>query len=226
MNETAGRPEPQIPATPEDNGLSTSPRTGTPRHFYLLWDEDLDDLRPLLAIVVAERSTIVTEWYKIYALHFGDNASLSEGEFSRIFEPALLFGDGALLEKNMDLFAENVTRLGETLAQRHVPLSELIAALHLFEQAAHKVFSSNTEVSLHSYVIFDKLSHLRILLLADAYLRVQTAETVARIMALEQEAAQLPLAARSNFHGLVGASPRCGSSTTGSRRRPGWRERY
>ncbi len=207
MNETAGRSEPQIPATPGDNGTSTPRRIGAPRHFYLLWDEDLDDLRPLIAAVVAERSTVVAEWYKVYALHFGDNASLSEGEFGRIFEPALLLCDGALLEKNIDLFAENVTKLGETLAERHVPLSELIASLHLFEEAAHKVFSSNTTVSLHSYVIFDRLSHLRILLLADAYLRVQTAEAAARIMALEHEAAQLPHAARSNFHGLVGASP-------------------
>ena len=202
----AGQPNPQTAEIPADDRLSAPQRIGAPRHFYLLWDEDLDDLRPLLAAVVAERTTVVTEWYKLYALHFGDNASLSEGEFRRIFEPALLLNDGALLEKNIDLFAENVTKLGEALAERRVPLRELIVSLHLFEEAALTVCAPDKAVSLHAYVIFDKLSHLRILLMADAYLRVQAAETGARIVALEHEAAQLPHAARSNFHGLVGAS--------------------
>lgn len=202
----AGQPKPQASAIPALNGLSSVPRIGAPRHFYLLWDEDLDELRPLMAGLVANRGLLVTEWYQRYALHFGDNASLSDGEFRRIFEPALLVSENAILERDLDHFAEHVTKLGEALAQRGVPLREVIAALHLFEESAMKVVSSEQQISLHSYVIFDKLSHLRIILMADAYFRIQTAAAAARIMALEHEAAQLPHAARSSFHGLVGAS--------------------
>jgi two-component system response regulator HydG len=187
--------------------LSAPKRLGAPRHFYLLWDEDLDELQPLLSVIVAERASIVTHWYKLYELHFGGNASLSETEFRRIFESALLLGDGALLDKNIDLFAENITKLGEELAARRVPLREVIVSLHLFEESVLRVCTPDKAVSLQTYVIFDKLSHLRTLLMTDAYMRIQAAETSARIIELEQEAAQLPHDARKNFHGLVGSSP-------------------
>jgi hypothetical protein len=186
--------------------LSAPKRLGAPRHFYLLWDEDLDELQPLLKVIVAERASIVGHWYKLYELHFGGNASLSEIEFRRIFETALLLGDAALLDKDIDPFAENITKLGEELATRRVPLREVIVSLHLFEEAVLRVCTPDKAVSLQTYVIFDKLSHLRTLLMTDAYMRIQAAETSARIIELEQEAAQLPHDARKNFHGLVGSS--------------------
>ena len=107
----------------------------------------------------------------------------------------------------MDRYAEDVRNLGILLAGRGVPLQEIIASLHLFEEAAQKVFPQEPSLSVETYAKFDKLSHIRIILLVDAYLRVSSSATGTRIEALEREAAQLADDGRSRFHGIVGASP-------------------
>jgi transcriptional regulator with PAS, ATPase and Fis domain len=56
------------------------------------------------------------------------------------------------------------------------------------------------------YATFDKLMHIRIILLVDAYLQVLSAASSSRIKGLEQEAARLPHDERSRFHGILGAS--------------------
>ena len=183
------------------------PRAGLPRHFHLLWDEDLEEMREIFKAIRDRRSEVVAIWYQLYTLHFGEARSLSEAEFSRIFEPALFRNKNDLLEMNMDRYAEDVRNLGKILAERGVPLQEIIASLHLFEEAAQKVFPHEPPVTLETYAKFDKLSHIRIILLVDSYFRVLSAETGTRIEALEREAAQLPHDERSRFHGIVGASP-------------------
>jgi transcriptional regulator with PAS, ATPase and Fis domain len=177
-----------------------------PQHFHLLWDEDLEEMREIFKAIRDRRSEVVTNWYQLYALHFGEARMLSEAEFSRIFEPALFRNKNDLLEMNMDRYAEDVRRLGKLLAERGVPLQEIIASLHLFEEAAQRVFPAEPPVTLETYAKFDKLSHIRIILLVDSYFRVMSAATGTRIRALEHEAARLPHDERSRFHGIVGAS--------------------
>src|SRR5580704_11357696 len=111
-----------------------------PRHFHLLWDEDLDDLREVLMRIRDRRSEVAALWYELYLLHFGDERSLSQSDFIRIFEPALLRNQDALLRKDMDGYAASILMTGYQLAQLHVPLDELIAAVHLLEEAAQAVF--------------------------------------------------------------------------------------
>jgi hypothetical protein len=106
----------------------------------------------------------------------------------------------------MDRYAEDVRSLGEVLAERGVPLQEIIASLHFFEEAAQKVFPPEPPLTLETYDKFDKLTHIRIILLVDAYFRVLSAGTGTRIKALEREAARLPYDERSRFRGIVGAS--------------------
>src|SRR5579883_1307767 len=183
------------------------PRAGLPRHFHLLWDEDLEEMRPIFRAIRDRRSEVIAGWYQLYTLHFGEARSLSEAEFSRIFEPALFRNKNDLLEMNMDRYAGDVRNLGKLLAERGVPLQEIIASLHLFEEAAQRVFPAEPPLTLETYAKFDKLSHIRIILLVDAYLRVWSAATGTRIDGLEREAAQLPHDGRSRFHGIVGASP-------------------
>src|SRR5690348_14076484 len=64
-------------------------RRGQPRYFHLLWEEDLEELRPVLEAIKDRRSEVVDHWYHLYVLHFGDSRTLSEVEFRNIFEPAL-----------------------------------------------------------------------------------------------------------------------------------------
>jgi transcriptional regulator with PAS, ATPase and Fis domain len=177
---------------------------GPPRYFHLLWDDELEALRPVLQAIHDRRREVVGYWYQLYVLHFGDSRTLSETEFIRIFEPALAINKTHLLNRDMDAYAREVIKLGEQLAERHVPLQEIIASLHLFEEAAHTVFPPKPEVSL--YTTFDKLSHIRIILLVDAYFRSQAATAGARIQALEREGKHLPASERTHFHGLVGRS--------------------
>ena len=185
---------------------SRSPK-GAPRHFHLLWDRDLEDLREVLEAILQRRDEVVRHWYQLYVLHFGDARSLSGAEFARIFEPAIAHNKSALVEGNMERYASEVTRLGEVLAEHRVPIEEVVASLHLFEESAHSVFPQNPLPPAHIYTLFDKLSHVRILLLVSAYFRSHSAVAGERIAALEREAAQLPPDARTRLRGLVGASP-------------------
>jgi two-component system, NtrC family, response regulator AtoC len=187
-------------------GKSMSPRAGQPRHFHLLWDEDLEQMQAIFQAIRDRRAEVLAYWYQLYTLHFGDARTLSEAEFLRIFEPALLRNKNDLLEKNMDHYAEDVRALGILLAERGVPLQEIIASLHLFEEAAQQVFPDKPPVSMEIYAKFDKLSHIRIILLVDAYFRVLSAATDTRIKQLEHEAAQLPHDERRRYHGIVGGS--------------------
>ncbi len=194
----------KTPAVADDG---TRLRAGLPRHFHLLWDEDLEEMQEIFRAIRDRRAEVVAGWYQLYTLHFGDARVLSEAEFCRIFEPALLRNKNDLLERNMDRYAEDVRGLGEVLAERGVPLPEIIASLHLFEEAAQRVFPPEPPLTLETYAKFDKLSHIRIILLVDAYFRVLSAAAGTRITQLEREAARLPHDERSRFHGIVGASP-------------------
>jgi transcriptional regulator with PAS, ATPase and Fis domain len=187
-------------------GNTLRQRAGLPRHFHLLWDEDLDEMESLFRAILDHRAEVVATWYQLYTLHFGDARMLSEAEFTRIFEPALFRNKSDLLEKNMDRYAEDMHKLGTILAERGVPLQEIIASIHFFEEAAQKVFPHDRELTFETYNKFDRLSHIRIILLVDAYFRVLSAATGSRIKELEREAARLPHDERSRFHGIVGAS--------------------
>jgi len=178
-----------------------------PRYFHLLWDDDLQELREVLKAIRDRRREVVSHWYELYLLHFGDQRSLSESEFRQIFEPALLRDQDALLRKDMDGYAASVLATGRQLAERRVPLDELIAATQLFEEAAHAVFPNEPAPSAAVFVKFDKLSHIRIILLVGAYAGLQSASAATRINALELNARSLPAQERTRFRGLVGQSP-------------------
>jgi two-component system response regulator AtoC len=180
---------------------------GAPRYFHLLWDEDLEELREVLEAILNRRSEVVRRWYQLYVLHFGDARSLSEAEFYAIFESAIERNKSALLEGDMGKYASEMIRLGEILAERRIPIEEVIASLHLFEESAHTVFPNNPLLPIRIYTMFDKLSHVRIILMVAAYFRSTSAVSGRRIAMLERDAAQLPQECRTTFSGLVGASP-------------------
>jgi len=189
------------------DAAASRPSPGSPRHFHLLWDDELKQLRPILGLLVERIDEVVKHWYSLYLLHFGDERSLSEREFCDIFHPALTRNTHELIAGEMDRYAADTIVLGELLADRKVPFAEVIASLHLYEESAYAVFPTSPPPKLEIFTTFDKLSHIRMILLADAYFRSASAVAGARIQALEREAAMLPRDQRRSFHGLVGASP-------------------
>jgi transcriptional regulator with PAS, ATPase and Fis domain len=182
-----------------------SPRGG-PRYFHLLWEDDLEALREVLQAIIRRRDEVIRHWYRLYVLHFGDTRSLSEGEFTRLFEPAIERNESALLEGDMDRYASEVIRLGELLAERAVPIEEVIGSLHLFEESARTVFPHEPSSQTRVYMTFLKLSHVRIMLLVSAYFRSNSTVSMEALAALEGGAAQVPSHVRTWFHGLVGES--------------------
>ncbi len=186
-------------------GKARHPLAG-PRHFHLLWDEELEALRPILKTVLERLDEVVVHWYKLYALYFGDERSLSDAEFRDLFQGALARNIGDLLSDDMDRYAINTTRTGEQLCERGVPFSEVVASLHLYEESAYTVFPTDPPPPLKIFTTFDKLSHIQMILLADAYFRSASASAGARIQALERQAVLLDREDRRIFHGLVGGS--------------------
>ncbi len=188
-------------------GESTKAPGGAPQYFHLLWEEELESLRGVLESLRRHRDQVLAQWHQLYLLHFGDRRSLTESEFLEIFGRELDATVADLLAKDMDKFAADVRSIGETLAERRVPFAELIVSMHLFEESASEYFPLFPPTLPRTYLSFDKLSHCRMIVLADAYFRSQSALVGTRIKELEREAARLPANQRSRFHGLVGASP-------------------
>ncbi len=50
-------------------------RRGQPRYFHI-WEEDPDDLQPILIAIRDRRIEVVDYWYRLYVLHFGNSRSL------------------------------------------------------------------------------------------------------------------------------------------------------
>ena len=160
----------------------------------------------MLKAILERMDEVIRRWYQLYVIHFGDDRSLSETEFNELYKEALIRDTSELLAADMDGYAINTIRTGERLAERRVPFAEVVASLHLFEESVYQVFPG-PQPSVELYTSFDKLSHIRMILMADAYFRSEVAVAGARIQALEREAARLPPKERLSFHGLVGASP-------------------
>jgi two-component system, NtrC family, response regulator AtoC len=179
----------------------------TPAYFHLLWDHDLDSLATVLDSILSRREEVLAHWHRLYLLHFGDKRSLSDREFMEIFGADLSATIGDLRTKDINRFTSDVRRIGEALAERRVPFPEVVVSMHLFEESATNAFPAFPPPMPSVHLAFDKLSHCRMIVLADAYFRSTSAIANARIRDLEREASMLPRQARSRFHGLVGANP-------------------
>lgn len=175
-----------------------------PRYFHLVWDEELDELRPALKTIQARRTEVLNHWHELYVCHFGDSRMLSEHDFLDLFGSEIDATLQDLLQHNMEAFVGHIQKIGEELAGRRVPFSELVVSMHLFEEAATSNFPPETEV--HLYRVFDKLSHIRIIALAQSYFGSFSALAVTQIQELEQQARKLAPENRTYFHGMIGAS--------------------
>lgn len=181
-------------------------RRPRPPYFHLLWDEDLEAQRHIFESVRDRCEEAVEYWYRLYALHFGDERTLSQSEFSKTLGCAVCELMGALSEGDLDLYAKVCLKLGEALAQRGIALRDVIANIALFEDAAMEVFSIGPEVSIVAYRIFDRVCHAGIILLIEAYGRSRWTLADTRTSEFEREATQLPPSQRALFCEIVGRS--------------------
>lgn len=190
--------------TTKADSLRDQHHEGGPPYFDLLWDSDLDELIPLLDAIARSRRQVLERWHDLYLLYFGDRRALSRADFFRIYGADLDATVKGFREKAMGRFVAEISRIGELLVESHVPFSEVVVSMHLFEESASSTFPPGAPSEV--YRLFDKISHCRTVILAETYFRSRTATSAVRIRQLEKEAAQLPAGTRARFHGLVGAS--------------------
>jgi transcriptional regulator with PAS, ATPase and Fis domain len=187
--------------------LSAAPAVhhNTLSYYHLLWDHELAELAPIMDALAGHRQEVLEHWYQLYLLHFGDERSLAQSEFFEICGLDLDATTETVRVGTFEQFVIRMRRIGVALAERRVPFSEVVASMHLFEESAIASFPAGVDPSL--YRVFDKVSHCRIIALAEAYFKDQAALAAARIHSLEKEAGLLAGEVRTNFHGLVGATP-------------------
>jgi transcriptional regulator with PAS, ATPase and Fis domain len=191
-------------------------RTTRPQYFHLLWDEEIERLHDVLCALRERYEDVIARWYQLYTIHFGEALSLSQREFSSLYGKDLRQTVSHLLAGDMEQFVMDLRATGEQLAERGVPFREVIACLHLFEESCSVIFEQQGRAAVNPeedrvgiLLTFDKLSHCRIMVLAEAYFGTTQARTLTRTHALEQEAARLAPdpKIRQHFHGIVGQSP-------------------
>lgn len=187
-----------------------------PRYFHLLWDEEIERLRVILEILRERHQEVMGLWHQLYTIHFGEARTLSEREFSDIYGCDLERMVANLLKGDMEDFVTDLRVTGERLVERGVPFREVIAALHLFEESCSEAFDTyrvdlyaldtHQPAKAEMFLTFDKLTHCRLMVVAETYFGTTHARSVARTRALEREITRLSpdVHQRSHFHGIVG----------------------
>ena len=194
--------------------MSNTPARRNPRYFHLLWDEEIERLQGVLQLIQAHHIEVLDRWYDLYTIHLGEAAALSRHEFYSLYGQDLQQTVHHLRCRDLEQFVLAMRTTGEWLVERGVPFREVIACLHLFEESCTAMFeqygerSSNAPASV-SFLTFDKLSHCRMMVLAETYFGTTQARAQTRTHALEREAARLTpdVQVRQTFHGIVGRSP-------------------
>ncbi len=181
------------------------PRSSVERiYLELVWDHELEAASRIMENLANHREEVLTHWHELYVLHFREKRALSQSEFLQVAGADLDATVETLRAKAIDRFVAEMQQVGELLVQHNVPFSEVVASVHLFEESVIPIFPPSA--ALASYLLFDKISHCRIIVLADTYFRSHAALAGARIRLLERDMAQMPRQARSQFHELVGAT--------------------
>jgi DNA-binding NtrC family response regulator len=186
-------------------GANPSPRD-FPRYFHLLSEDEVAELRPILENILRQCSEVAREWYQLYVLHFGDSGALSRSEFTRFFESALEQECSVLVKGDTDGYAALASRLGRSLADHGIELDKVIAALQLLKQSTRCIFPQGPLAPRDAQTIYDKLCHVRIMLLVAAYSHCYSATTAEKTLSFGSGPAYAPPPPRNRFHGLVGAS--------------------
>ena len=183
-----------------------------PLYYHLLSDQEIDRLGVVLRVIRDNQDGVLDHWYELYTLHFAHDRTFSEAEFKEYFRDDLEAVTRTLLDRDIVALTRAVRKQGKRLVERGVRFEEVIASMHLFEESCGVFFRRKVSVLARGpdlLMIFDKLSHVRMIILAEVYFGTVQAEREARTRALERDAQRMDpeMQSRHTFHGLVGGSP-------------------
>jgi transcriptional regulator with PAS, ATPase and Fis domain len=179
-------------------------------YFHLLRREDLVRLLPLLELLGQRQPQVLSRWFDAYVRHFGAGKSLEQDTFLDLFGRDLEAVVEHLREADIEAFSEDMRGIGRELVDRRVPFAEVVASLHLFEEAAAGALEdarASGAITSDMFLTFDKLSHCRVIVLSEAYFSDRQIQTSHRISKLEREVESLPMP-RTRFRSLIGQSPK------------------
>jgi DNA-binding NtrC family response regulator len=159
----------------------------------------------MLEVIRRCRAPILTAWHELYVRHFGAARGLDNASFKLIYEPDVDALVGNLIDEDLDGFVADERAVGYALAERNVPFEEVVASLHLFEESVVAELERNLGAfNGHLYLLFDKLSHCRVIVLAGAYFGER--EAGERVLRRTGPAPEVGPIKRESFHQLVGGT--------------------
>ncbi|MFN0205293.1 MAG: sigma-54 interaction domain-containing protein [Planctomycetota bacterium] len=161
--------------------------------------------RPLIQRISERRAATLERALEMYVRQFGEQRSLTDGEFLALFGDAVNAVEAAGKEAEPSSFFENCRQIGVRLASRGIPFSEFIVGLYFFEDAclAGDQVLPNAD---RMHRAFDRLSHQLVASVSTSYVTLRGGEAAAQRAFLEREVQKLPPKERSVFHGLIGQS--------------------
>jgi transcriptional regulator with PAS, ATPase and Fis domain len=182
-----------------------------PLYFHLISDDEIRRLAEILQLLKENREAVLEHWYELYTIHFGHDRTFSLPEFKEYFGADLDGVLNGLLAHDIVATAGSVRDVGRRMVERGVPFAEIIASMHLFEESAGHFFRRKLSILAKGpdiLLTFDKLSHVRMIVLAETYFGAHQSNLVARVRGLERDLDDLdPTSSRRHvFHGIVGGS--------------------
>ena len=185
--------------------------SGSPPYFHLLWDEDIEQLACIINLLQARRDEVLHCWYQLYRLHLGESCTLSELDFEQLYGRDLETIVSNLSHKNMERFVADLRGLGERLVERGVSFQEVIATSHLLKESCYEVCQRPLEPMGGPHYpskSCDKVSHCRIMVLVEAYLRALQDHGGAKTRSPARESVRSSSDAQevASFFGIVGQS--------------------
>ena len=151
---------------------SSMPRGGGLR-LGLLWDHEIEALKPLLRLMVASIDQLLDSWYEAYTGYFDTTQSiptLTEPEFGAIFKPYLCEGLNALATGRTVEYSALIGHLGEVLADRKVPFAEVLLSLRTYEDSVLAELPQSI-LSLELLRMFSKLGDAMLAMISERYFR-------------------------------------------------------
>ncbi|MFN7972567.1 MAG: sigma 54-interacting transcriptional regulator [Acidobacteriota bacterium] len=138
-------------------------------------------------MLLRERDRLVASWYASYSARFVRGHALPAPAFAETFGRDFEELAGSVLHRDFVRFEASAAATGRALLSRGIPLVDVIATIHLFEEAAAPIVAAASAADVPDPGI-DKLCHARLMIFAATYFAT--------------DGGLAPTA----FHGLVGAS--------------------
>jgi len=187
---------------------SPEPSTAGPLYMGLLWDNELELMRPLLRVVVDNIERVMQNAHRLCTTHFGEPRGIFKFDAFSAFTRSMLEALTALVEDGPSRHRALLIAAGRMLAQRAVPFQDVILALPFYEESAFRMLPGLATNNVQICQLFDKLKHIRLASLAEGYFQT-AARSIDRLIQAEpqQEAGGVAVRMADAFHGIVGASP-------------------